>query len=99
MITIRSNDDSLTQWIGVALLFLWIGVLVFHLNDKEIELAEKICWTLVLILLPPLGLFLYPFFGPRGFLISRRTSPNHDEAPSEATIADTPRDEWWKKYY
>ena len=43
----------------------WLWTLLAHLNDKECDPTDKICWTLVLLFLNILGMVLFFIGGPK----------------------------------
>lgn len=43
----------------------WLWTLLAHLNDKECDPTDKICWTLVLLFLYILGMVLFFIGGPK----------------------------------
>lgn len=65
-------------WIALAaiilLVDLWAIVSVFRSDKAD---AVKIMWSLVLVVLPVLGLAIWGVAGPRG--IKRGTGPTSDE--------------------
>ena len=43
----------------------WLWTLLAHLNNTECDPTDKICWTLVLVLLNALGMVLFFIGGPK----------------------------------
>ena len=53
----------------LALVVLVLDVLaIAHVWRSPIEAGRKIIWTLVIVLLPVVGLIIWALFGPRGNL-------------------------------
>ncbi|HEN8732416.1 PLDc_N domain-containing protein [Pseudomonas sp. USTB-Z] len=72
------NDLAMYFWIAVAaillLIDLWAIVSVFRSDQSD---ACKVLWTLVIVVLPIVGLAIWGVAGPRG--IKRGTGPTSDE--------------------
>ncbi|MEB3436913.1 PLD nuclease N-terminal domain-containing protein [Pseudomonas sp. A2] len=72
------NDLAMYFWIAVAaillLIDLWAIVSVFRSDHSD---ACKVLWTLVIVVLPIVGLAIWGVAGPRG--IKRGTGPTSDE--------------------
>jgi len=55
-----------TLWIVLIIAQItWLWCLILHLQNKEIDSTDKICWTIVLCVLNILGLVLFIAIGPK----------------------------------
>jgi 4-amino-4-deoxy-L-arabinose transferase-like glycosyltransferase len=43
----------------------WLWTLLAHLKNEECDPTDKICWTLVLVILNALGMVLFLIGGPK----------------------------------
>ncbi|CAA6679415.1 Unannotated [Lentimonas sp. CC19] len=58
-------DNSWIITIIVVLELAWLWTLLAHLNNKDCNPTDKICWTLVLLMLNALGMVLFLIGGPK----------------------------------
>jgi 4-amino-4-deoxy-L-arabinose transferase-like glycosyltransferase len=57
----------------------WLWTLLAHLNNEECDPTDKICWTLVLVILNVLGMVLLFIGGPK-----EKGEPQSEEALKRA---------------